>query len=61
MGRNPKIKLKVYSEKQLNSEFICECGKILKLKDTYSQVDESNIRITDNAKNYCFDCCKKQK
>jgi len=52
MGRNPKIKLKIYSKKQLESDFTCKCGLIIKFKNAYCQVDESNIRITDNAPYY---------
>jgi hypothetical protein len=56
MGRNPKIKLYIKTEKQLNAATACKCGNIQPLRDMYFYVDESNIAITNNAKPKCKGC-----
>ena len=56
MGRNPKIKLYVKSDKQLAKLTECECGNKQPLGEMYSYVDESNISITNNSKLKCYKC-----
>ena len=57
MGRNPKIKLNIKTEKQLNELINCSvCGNKEKYRFMYFNVDESNMRITDNAKPVCKNC-----
>jgi len=57
MGRNPKIKLNIKTEKQLNKKESCSiCEKQTKYRDLYFYVDESNISITNNSKGVCNQC-----
>lgn len=59
MSRNPKIKLKILSEKQLNKKVNCsKCNDIHEYKNMYFYVDESNISITNNSKPVCKNCKK---
>ncbi len=49
MARNPKIKLKMKTDKQLNELISCSvCGGIDMYRSMFFIVDESNIRITEN-------------
>ena len=57
MGRNPKIKLSILSEKQLDKLISCyKCGNLFKHRNLYYYVDESNISITKNSKGICLNC-----
>ena len=57
MGRNPKIKLKILSEKELNKQINCsKCINIDKYRNMFFYVDESNIAITNNSKPICIKC-----
>jgi len=57
VGRNPKIKLNIKTEKQLNKKQPCfKCGKLVRYGDLYFYVDESNISITNNSKGICDKC-----
>lgn len=57
MGRNPKIKLKILSEKELNQQINCsKCINIDKYRNMFFYVDESNIAITNNSKPICINC-----
>jgi hypothetical protein len=54
---NPKIKLNIKTEKELNKYTPCNiCKKEIKLRHLYFYVDESNISITNNAKGICNKC-----
>lgn len=57
MGRNPRIKLNIKTEKQLNTMIECSvCGENKKYREMYFNVDESNISITNNSKPVCSEC-----
>ena len=57
MGKNPKIKLKIKTDNQLNKIIDCWiCGQKDKYRNMFFYVDESNISITDNSKPICGDC-----
>lgn len=57
MGRNPKIRLNIKTEKQLNEMVECSvCEGLDKYRNMYFYVDESNISITNNSKNICVKC-----
>lgn len=57
MGRNPKIKLKIISDKELEKLTPCNiCGVLEQYGKLYFYVDESNISITNNAKGVCKNC-----
>ena len=57
MGRNPRIKLNIKTEKQLNSLVECSvCGYTNKYREMYFYVDESNISITNNSNPVCSKC-----
>ncbi|MES2285797.1 MAG: hypothetical protein V4547_08930 [Bacteroidota bacterium] len=57
MSKNPKIKLKILTEKQLKKLTPCfGCQKPIELGKLYYYVDESNISITNNAKGICKNC-----
>jgi len=61
VGRNPKIKLKIKTDNQLNKIVnCCICGKKEKYRDMFFYIDESNISITDNSKPRCKDCKNKK-
>lgn len=60
MGRNPKIRLSIKTEKQLNKLTACvTCGDSYKYRELYFYVDESNISITNNSKGVCKNCKNK--
>jgi Asp-tRNA(Asn)/Glu-tRNA(Gln) amidotransferase B subunit len=60
--RNPKIKLSIKTEKQLNALIECNiCKTKIEYKNLYFYVDESNYSITKNAKGICINCKLKQK
>lgn len=57
MGRNPKNKLKILNEKELNNLIKCsKCSNIDKYRNMFFYVDESNIAITKNSKPICKTC-----
>jgi hypothetical protein len=57
MGRNPKIKLQIKTEKQLNNIVNCSiCHNKEKYRNMFFCVDESNYSITKNAKPVCKNC-----
>lgn len=57
MGRNPKIKLSIKSEKQLKELVRCgDCGDLEEYGRLYFYIDESNISITNNSKGICKNC-----
>jgi hypothetical protein len=57
VGRNPKIKLRIKTDKQLDKIIdCCICGKKDRYRNMFFYVDESNISITDNSKPLCKDC-----
>jgi len=57
MGRNPKIKLFIKTDKELNKITHCGvCGVGVKYRNAYFKVDESNISITNNAVPICKTC-----
>jgi hypothetical protein len=59
VGRNPKIKLKIKTDKQLNEIIECSiCDKKDNYRNMFFYVDESNISITENSKPRCIDCKK---
>jgi len=57
MGRNPKIKLTVKSDKELDKLVDCHsCGEKDRYGSMYFYIDESNIAITNNSKPICKHC-----
>lgn len=57
MGRNPKIKLSIKSDKQLKEPTACfNCKDLIEYGQLYFYVDESNISITNNSKGICKNC-----
>ena len=57
MGRNPKIKLNIKTEKQLNKMVNCSiCKSEYKYRNMFFYIDESNIKITENSKPLCAKC-----
>ena len=57
MGRNPKIKLKVKTDKQLDRIVECWiCGQKDKYRNMYFYIDDSNIAITSNSHPLCKHC-----
>ena len=57
MGRNPKIKLLIKTDKQLRQLFNChKCGILEEFGKLYFYVCESNISITNNSKGICKNC-----
>ena len=57
MGRNPKIKLNIKTEKELNKIIPCaSCGSDCKYKELYFYIDGSNISITNSSKGICKNC-----
>lgn len=57
MGRNPKIKLFLKTDKQLKALVKCSmCESLEEYGKLYFYVDESNISITNNSKGICKIC-----
>lgn len=57
MGRNSSIRLQIKTDKQLSELVGCSvCGELGRYGSMFFRVDESNIKITENAKPVCKNC-----
>ena len=55
--RNPKIKLSLKTDKELDKKVNCSsCKKKERYGSMFFYVDESNISITKNANPICYKC-----